>query len=243
LEETVSDAISMPKLQDTFVQVDNIKGFRYLDLTGQVLNRISHNYRQYGVDPILGCILTIPTSPDFPTQIRFSSGQIWLHYQGENSAARAVDTAYEWIQGIAQDIEVSSFKRFGMRCLYFVELEQFVRDSGLLLDSLSSDIIRSQIKVHEKEDIDIGLHFRTPIEGMVARISVDTIRLTRVQASEQSQDERDGFMFDVDVYRSGQFAGIPRGEVKELMKNAKKYIEHFLVESAYRLVSLIPPRR
>ena len=107
MEDTEKNKKKKWTLHQAFTQAKTVKGYRYLDLAGLTLNRIGQFYEQHNIDAA-GCLLRQRKEDVDPYEIRFSADTIWLHYAPIDSLNYVVDTAPEWIIGIAKDVEVKN---------------------------------------------------------------------------------------------------------------------------------------
>ena len=116
------DQVTTWDLHSVFVQANLINGFRFLDLSGVVLNQMGSIYNEMQVDPS-GAMLRGLRNPDdeaHPYALRVGPWQIWLHYAPAISLNQVADTAPPLIKDIARIIEVEQFDRLGVRVVYYV---------------------------------------------------------------------------------------------------------------------------
>lgn len=223
-------------LHQVFVQANIIKGYRYLDLSGVVLNRISNLYKEFGIDPG-GCLLQYPQDAKNPHAIRFSPDRIWLHYIPIESLSYVVDTAPEWISSIAKDIEVSKFSRVGLRSEFFLPCTNIAEASTFLTKKVSSEIIASKVtQLEDRPDVDTRCHFRLRMANFIAAIRLRILKIVREPTTPRDYDS-DGLIFDVDVYlRKNPPEDIPRGQTKRILTSATDQVYDLLKDVAYKLV-------
>lgn len=223
-------------LHQVFVQANTIKGYRYLDLSGVVLNRISNLYEEFGIDPG-GCLLQYPKDAKNPYAIRFSPDRIWLHYVPIESLAYVVDTAPEWISSIAKDIEVSRFSRLGLRSEFFLPCTNIAKASTFLTKRVSSEIIASRVnQIEDRLDVATECHFRLRVANFITAIRLRIVKIIREPTTPRDYDS-DGLIFDVDVYlRKNPPEDILRGQTRNILTSATDQVYDLLKDVAYNLV-------
>lgn len=226
------------QLHAVFVQANTIKGHRYLDLSGVVVNRIGGLYDEITIDPG-GCLMRKPKDAKDPYAIRFSTDRIWLHYVQLNSLAFVVDTAPEWIGGIAKDIEVTRFSRLGLRCEYFAPCADIISASIVLSRKVTGAMLQDMIApVNDAEDVFFEYTARVPVKNFIAGIRTATVRTLR-PPREPTDYPGNGLLFDVDMYRRGKLPdGFSHAETRGFVKLATENIHILLERIGYRLLEV-----
>lgn len=223
-------------LHQAFVQARLAKGYRFLDLSGTVLNRVGELYEAINIDPS-GGVLSKRKNPKDPYTIRFSSGLIWLHYAPLESLEYVVDTAKEWIGSIARDIDVKNFLTLGLRSLYFVKSEDIIKSSKLLARKASGEVFQSVIAdVDEQRDVGFEYMVRVPVDKFIAVVRAHAVRILR-DAVEPIDYQSDGLCFDVDInWRRKKSGTIPRAETKNFLRQAADHTYDLLAKIGYKLM-------
>jgi hypothetical protein len=224
------------QLHSVFIQANTLSGYRYLDLSGVVLNRIAELYNEFSVDPS-GCLLKKPKNPKNPYSIRFSPDRMWLCYAPVESLTYVLDTASEWIESIAKDIEVSRFSRFGLRSLYFTPRENMCKSAALLSKKLSSDVFRKLVvELEDPSDVLIDYSIRIPLKQYIAGIHVTAVKVLRPPI-EPTEFLSDGLLFDLDIYRKRNLPdALPRAETRSLLKSTTTFTYELLESIGYNLM-------
>lgn len=237
----MTDKSSNNKLQlhAVFVQANPIAGYRYLDLSGIVLNRIADLYSGYTIDTE-GCILIKPKDLKDPYSIRFSAQRIWLHYALIESLKYVEDTASQWIESISKDIEVTRFSRLGVRSEFFTPCTDIVKSTTILSRKVSSSVFQSMIaEVEDPADAAIEFTIRIPIKQFIASIRVTTVRIIRkpTESTKSIDYPSDGLIFDVDIYRRRKPPeGLSKAEIKGFIKSASDHTSELLEKVGYSLL-------
>jgi hypothetical protein len=225
-------------LHGAFVQGNPVKGYEYLDRSGAVLNKIGDMYNQRIIDPG-GCLLSDRKDIKDPYSIRFSPNRIWLHYVSTDSLKYVIDTAPQWIQSIARDINVTHFSRLGLRVEYFAPSSDIISTSLYISKKISGDIFHSLInKVDSRDDVDIEYRLRVPLHPFMASVRIGIIK-TSGEPRTPVEYSSDGLIFDVDVYRrSKKPEGLPRAETKSFLSQAVDKIYYLLEEIGYSVLEV-----
>ncbi|GEM_PF-6813724 len=239
MEKTARNGKKKWTLHQAFTQAKTVKGYRYLDSAGLTLNRIGQFYKQHNIDPG-GCLLSQRREDADPYEIRFSADTIWLRYALIDSLTHVVDTAPEWITGIAKDIEVKNFRTLGLRSQFFVETENIVKSSTSLAKIISGVLLQDIIaEVEKKEDVGIEYAVRFPIKKYIGVLRMNNIRLLR-EPKDPVDYPSDGLLFDVDVYwRREEPNTISRNETAGFLKSAADIEYEMLGKIGARLLEEI----
>lgn len=232
---TEKNEIGKSGLHQVFVQANTIAGYRYLDLTGVVLNRIGDLYSEHSIDPA-GALLKSPKDTNDPYAIRFSPGRIWLHYAPVDSLKYVIDTAPEWITSIARDLEVKRFSRLGLRSEFFKAYKDIVKASTELSKKVSGELLQDMIaEIDDPIDAAFEYVVRIPLKQYIAGIRITFVRIAR-EPTNPAEFPSDGLIFDLDIYRRRSPDGLPRAETEGFLKTATDYTYDLLERIGYKLL-------
>ena len=218
------------ELHAAYVQANMLQGFRYLDLSGVVLNKVADRYRVHTVDPG-GTVLRDPVTEDAPYQVRFGADRIWLHYAPLESLAPVLDTAAGWIQSISTDIEVTRFSRLGLRIDYFHPVTDLVATTKALNDLMPVRLLEGFVSpVKHDDDAEFSFSTRFPVEKLIVKILINSVHIM-APWSKPGDYESNGVSFALDVYEQPHDGNsIRRNGVPDFLERARAQIEG-LVES------------
>ncbi len=135
------DSLPIWSVHDVFVQANVVHGYRYLDLSGVVLNILSDRYKQVNLISPAGTSLSDPVDMKDPYEIRFSSARIWLHYVGIDAVQKIEGTAREMMKSIAEKFEMNEFNRYGVRVSYFIATKDVLKAADMVTQKLVSESI------------------------------------------------------------------------------------------------------
>ncbi len=102
-------ALAIWSVHDVFVQANVVHGYRYLDLSGVVLNVLSDRYKVVNLITPSGTVLSDPVDTKDPYEMQFGSPRIWLHYVGIDAVQKVEGTAPEMMKSIAEKLEMKEF--------------------------------------------------------------------------------------------------------------------------------------
>lgn len=233
---TDKNEIDKLELHQVFVQANTIAGYRYLDLTGVVLNRIGDLYSEHSIDPA-GCLLKSPKDMKDPYAIRFSPDKIWVHYAPIESLKYVIDTAPEWITSIAKKLEVKKFSRLALRTQFFLQSKDIVKESTELSKQLSGKLLQDTIKeVDDPLEVAFEYRVRIPLKQYIASIRIAIVKIIR-EPTNPTEFPSDGIIFDLDIYRKGKSPnGLPQAETVGFLKTAMDYTYELLEKIGYKLL-------
>ncbi len=217
------------KPHNAFVQANLVAGYRYLDLSGVVLNRIADQFGDVAVDPS-GAYLHSRLDEGPPFALRFSSERIWLQLAGVDSLSAVVNTAPEWIRGISRDIDVNYYSRLGFRVVHFIPFEDGIKQAA---DSLARFVTSEDLTEYAGRDVsenETGFThtFRMGIRRMTAQVTLNTIIITRPPRT-PAEYPSNGVFLDIDVWeRPATRKRLGRGSVSAFLRDGRTNIEELV---------------
>ena len=217
-------------LHKVFVQLNLVDGFRYLDRSGVVLNRIRRDYQELAfVDPI-GLLLRGGKREELPYEVRFSTDRIWLYYTPVTSLERVAVTAPPIIRDIARDIETQSFDRLGLRAEYFVPSERAREASDQIASKIIGGPFSSFLTPTPRDDLRLSLEIPFSREQKDIIVRVRKIDIT-TPATKPGDYPQAGLSFDIDVgQRSSQDSLYRPADIPKLAESAVKTLKELLSE-------------
>lgn len=103
-------------LVDAFFQADTIRGYRYLDDAGKIMNRWDSFFPEKSVG-LEG--LTMTNKGAVMRQLRVDARTIWLHLHIPDNIQQVESLVHDTATGVSEIIAVEQFRRIGLR-LQFV---------------------------------------------------------------------------------------------------------------------------
>lgn len=222
------------RLRSGVVQANTIKGWRYLDLTGLAVNKLSDTYADIQVNEN-GTLLTRPSDIEAPTDIQFTQDRIVLRYIPLESLQRVKDTSTNFIRSIAESLEVTRFNRLGFRAEYFIQVDNLEAVSRIFLDNVRPSGIASQQHV-ENEPAIFQLQFPIQSGEFAVILRIKSVQMNRPQQRPQDY-AGDGISFDADVYQRGEFS---RSQISRFVTAAGNRLDGLVGEIAIPLLEGVP---
>ena len=110
------------KLADAFVQVTTIKGNRYLDKCGMVMNAFDERFPEKEIqsDNLGTNTLSMVNRESSFRQVRMNVNTIWLSFERPPTPQFSMDQSTTTIQEICGIIDVTHFSRIALRTQHIV---------------------------------------------------------------------------------------------------------------------------
>ncbi len=107
-------------LEAAYYQVDTIRGFRYLDMAGVVMNRWDDEFPKKSVSTN-GLDLSGGSGPIVRATV--SNTKIWTHVRRPSSPGNALEIASDFCDAVGSILGVTRYKRAGLRLQYAKDIE------------------------------------------------------------------------------------------------------------------------
>jgi len=165
-------------IRNAYVQANTVAGWRYLDLSGVVINRLGPTYSQVTINTA-GGTLSEPLVDNVPSSVQFTPHRILLRYEPIESLQLVADTASDTIRSIAADLEVRKFARVGLRVQYFVPCRDLVLATRMLLRNIAKPLLADQDTPDARESTNLELAFPVALDRSDAMVRVRVVRIER----------------------------------------------------------------
>lgn len=156
------------KIERCFFQANLIKGGRYLDDAGKIINDYEDYYEDYNVGT-LGLVFKLRKTAEMPDELSVNMQRIWMAYYGEESFKRAIEQAPRIIKNISKHIEVLLFQRFGFRVIFFKPMDEVQKYQKTLYSHIASDELKTAIG-KEEAIYEINTNFRLALKEHIVNI-------------------------------------------------------------------------
>lgn len=170
-------------LAESFLQVDFIKGFKYIDRAGEIINA----FHQGNKSPIFEMSLLglVINDPDSSTKtVKVSSNMFWAHFLSPGSLDLANNQFEEKLGTIFGILDIEKIKRIGWRN-YFIK-------------ELSSESERN--KVTEKFSPSSEITF----QGGLYSCEIENIEINIRIKKVQKDDSTPALLFDIDCFQKDE---------------------------------------
>lgn len=221
-------------LANVYVQVDTIRGSRYLDEVGRLMNNweTEFPYKQLSDD---GLRMTNAYSQS--RQLWVNAERIWLHFLEPDTLTYVSDHSRRIVEQVCQTIEVTTFSRVGLRLQHFVPADNLGDAAHRLRLRVFSEAINnafgsySNAPRREGDGEVAGFEFMLPV---ITDEFVTMLRAVPVQRSGGTEKSRDmaaqGILIDVDVFRSDGAQSIQ--DFRRFLRNVESWSGRGLPEIA-----------
>lgn len=107
--------VAKPVLYSTYLQVNTVRGYRYLDDCGKILNKYDKEFPNKNWQ-LQGLALSNPVAP--LRGLNVTVDRIWLQFERPDTLTYAVDNGSRIVEEVCEILAVDTFSRFGLRVQY-----------------------------------------------------------------------------------------------------------------------------
>lgn len=213
-----------PILFKVFVQANTIKGWRYLDDAGRIMNEFADQFDDMNVG-LQGLVMKSPGA--VVDEARVSPRDMWIGFAKPATVQYVQDQANRFIASVSDIIGVESYSRMGVRFQYIRE----VADLASALPHLATSVLGPEL-------LNIGQSvkaFDGTIEVAVPGDLHARVQITPVRTVDPTADPAlpaQGLMVDADVSRS---ATMNRTEARRVLQAAVAWAEEDMRALAERV--------
>ncbi len=191
------------KNPESFIQINTIKGFKYVDKAGEIVNAYHKNNSapkfQMGLN---GLIIEQPK--DKIDELKVTAQVIWAKFSEADSLDSIATLFAKESEGILKILEVEKISRIGWRN-YFVHefLSKEKQDDYLkkftVIENTKPTIMKLEIKTGK--DFNANLMLQPVIKN--------------------DENKTSGILFDIDIFQNGEFE--PK-DISKLLKEFRQYL-------------------
>ncbi len=194
---------------ESFIQINTIKGFKYVDKAGEIVNA----YHKKNIAPqfamgLNGLVIEQPK--DKIDQLKVTAQVIWEKYSEIDSLDMILNLFSADAEKILKILEVEKISRVGWRNYFVYEFPSKEKQDEYLkkftvIDNTNPSLVRLEIKTGK--DFSANLMIQPVIKN-------DT-------------DKTHGVLFDVDIFQNGEF------ESKNISKSLKEFRQYLADENGF----------
>lgn len=178
-----------------FFQANTVKGARYIDDAGKIINDYVDAYDDIAV-AVEGLRIAKPKEDDMPDEIAVDINRIWIACYGEGSIKKVKESAGEITKSVSRHIGVDSYRRLGFRVQYFkstANVKEYVQQ-------LYSRIVATELQTIVPAERVLEMISRIRFSDNSFSISLRIQPIANVKPPEKKSDYiSDGVIIDVDV--------------------------------------------
>lgn len=215
-------------VHDVFVQTNAVHGYRYLDLSGVVLNILTDRYRNVNLIAPTGTSLSHPSNPKDPFEVQFGPSRIWLHYVEVDALQKVEVIAPEMMKSIAEKLEMKEFDRFGVRVVYYVVVKDVQKAADMVTQKLMAKPI-SEFVATRRLDTRTSLEIPLVYNDLDVIFRFRWIVIPRLHVNPQDNDGNN-LILDIDVGQRKEDASFRGKDFKQLMSKAIETQAEILVK-------------
>ncbi len=206
-----------------FFQASTVRGARYIDDAGKIINDYRDDYYDINVG-VEGLRLAKPKKDDMPDEIAIDMDRIWIACYGEGCIKKVKGNAEEITKLVSRHIGVDSYHRLGFRVHYFKSTANAKRCVQQIYSRSAAAELQTIISAKKV----LGMISRTRFLDGSFSIWLGVQPIAIVRPPEKKSDYvSDGLIIDVDVSEDTD------SSTRSL---SPKHLATFLRESSDRIV-------
>lgn len=191
---------------ESFLQINYLKGFKYIDKAGELVNYFYEDKKEPPFEMNLGG-LTILKPKNKAEEIRITPKSFWAHFINPNSFEEVEDFFKKETEGIVKILEIKEITRIGWRNYFVYDFEN---------EEEAKSVIEKFSPIGELKPKELFFDYEY-------KKFLLNIRLKKVLKNDE--DKKPGILIDIDFYKKFTESTLPTDDVsRELtkMKNAIK---------------------
>lgn len=189
---------------ECFVQANTVKGYKYVDLAGEILNDFITKTRPPEFNMGLnGLVIKKPRGKI--EELKASADQIWMKFVEIDSLDMVADLFSKEAKKIFETLVVQQISRLGWRSYFIYDFADKAEQTRYfekltVMPDFEIKVLRADVKTDKKFRVNLGLK---PV------------------VKEEDSKKIHGVLFDVDLSQDGQ---IDVSEVPKLLKEYRSYL-------------------
>lgn len=210
-------------IPNVYCQVNTIRGNRYLDDAGKIMNLYEEQFSSMnvGVDG-----LVMSSKGEKFRQAKVTTDSIWTSFRSPDTLQYVYDHGLRFIKAVADIIEVSHASRFGLRVESVMPAE---KTADIMEPVLSNVFSEGLLKRHSGEPVAYEVFIERKMEGLTVALRIKPVERVGEPKPEDDAPER-GLMFDADIHRDG--GSLPIDDLRKFFRNADQWLKSTLPEIA-----------
>ncbi len=185
-----------PVLVTAFVQVNTIRGNRYLDDAGKIMNAWEDYFPtiQVGLD---GLKMNNPTAVMRDLQV--DTKRIWIHYEEPESIEMIAKQSRQVIDSVSKTIGVDSFSRVAIRIQYVVATKDNPNFVYETYKTIFGSTVTKLLETNSQEDKH-SFELNLPLKSDRLLINQRIYPVQKTAEGDSKDLPPDGIMFDSDIH-------------------------------------------
>jgi hypothetical protein len=207
-------------LTDVFFQVNTIKGHRYLDDAGKIMNRWDSEFPNKDVG-IVGLLMRNPDT--MLRELRVDSRTIWIHFSLPERLRQVAELSVGITTEICGILEVTQFSRVGLRIQLIYNMDDVAGENGRVTNNIFVPALQAVTEGRQPGD-----EFEFTINTGTKQNPV-TLRVAAVEKKSEAKTPagfpEHGLLVDADIFQK-QTSYLD--DLKRFMRSAQDWIDNEL---------------
>ena len=183
-------------LVNCFFQVNLVRGFRYLDDAGKIMNRWDEEFSEKAVG-LNGLVMRNPAAQSL-VQVQVDTSKIWAHFRKPPTLTYVFDHAANLADEISAILGVETYRRTALRVQYVApvgNVDSASRRLGADVAPYLIEMVASQQR--EVEGLEMAIRVADPL--LSSRVAIGVTSRELVPDSANDLPER-AILFDADLF-------------------------------------------
>jgi len=207
-------------LVDSFFQANTIKGHRYLDDAGKIMNRWDSEFPNKDVG-LSGLLMRNPDA--MLRELRVDNRTIWIHFSLADRLRQIIDLSIDITTEICDILEVNQFSRLGLRIQFIYDVSDVTGESGQITDRIFVPALQDIMEGRQPQDsfqfaVNTGTQ-QNPVTLRVAAVE------KKPEAKTPSGFPEHGLLVDADIFQT-QTSYLD--DLKRFMRSAQNWVDREL---------------
>ena len=204
-------------LADSFFQANTIKGHRYLDDAGKIMNRWDSEFPNKDVG-LTGLLMRNPDA--MLRELRVDSRTIWIHFSFADRLRQITELSINVTTEICDMLEVKQFSRLGLRIQFIYDMSEVTGEDGQITNRIFVPALQDIMERRQPQDsfefaVNTGTQ-RNPVTLRVAAVE------KKPEAKAPSGFPKQGLLVDADIFQK-QTSYLD--DLKRFMRSAHDWVD------------------
>jgi len=186
--------------ENTFIQLNTVKGFKYIDRAGELVNIFhdkKNNPPKFSMN-LQGLIIENPC--EHIVELKITPTMLWMKMQNNNSNFNMINEFLNKANTILKILDVDDLSRMGLRTNLVYEFKK---------ENLSKNLLNSVITISDVEDSSLRLLLN--LDNSKAVLNFSTVK--------NKDNNNSGLMFDIDIFKQNL-------KISDIKLNLEKFWEY-----------------
>ena len=184
-------------LSDAFFQANTIKGYRYLDEAGKIMNRWDSEFASKDVG-VQGLLMQNPDA--MMRQLRVDNRTIWIHFGMADRLRQIIELSVNTTTEICGILDIKQFSRLGLRIQFIYDVSDVTGESGQIINKILVPAFQGIIKGGQPQN-NFQLAVNTGTQQNPVTLRVATVD-KKPEAKAPSGFPEHGLLIDADIFQT-----------------------------------------